>query len=237
MGCYCPASNGANACSAGACSADVYDALVSAGASARGLDVAAGLAHSGGNAEAYAGILRRFCAELDRREAEISRCLSAPDWKAYSAKLHAMRGLFATIGAGELSAAAARLEAAARGGDAETCRGETAAFCESMRGLGDFLRGTQAAPPRSPAPKTLASPAAIAGKLAELKCACLEGDSDAADAACAHLATLSLGESSRESDEALSEICSFADSLDYGAAAAKIDDFLQGKHLLNPMGI
>jgi len=199
--------------------------ILSALARVEGLDAGAGLFHAGGNGEAYAGILRRFCGEYERHEAAIRQYLCDMDWKAYSVKLHAMKGLFATIGAGALSAKAYRLELASKNGDTDVCRRETPEFCEAMRVFRESLCGTSVVPPRKSGPRTPVAPAVIAEKLAELKRACLEGDSDVADAVSACLSTLSLD---GKTNESLDAICALAELLDYDEVVKQIDALLPG---------
>ncbi|MCL2190876.1 MAG: Hpt domain-containing protein [Treponema sp.] len=189
-----------------------------------GLDAKAGLFYAGGNAETYAGSLRRFCAEFERHEATIGLCLADRNWKACSAKFHAMKGLFATIGAAPLSEKARGLELASKNGDADACERETPGFFGAMREFGESLRAALAVPPPGDRPGTLIDPAVVAEKLAGLRRACLEGDSDVADSVSADLGTLSLG---GESDGDLDEIRSLADSLDYDKAVEKIDSLLR----------
>ncbi|MCL2193398.1 MAG: Hpt domain-containing protein [Treponema sp.] len=203
---------------------------LSALALVEGLDAKIGLFYAGGSAVAYTGMLCRFCAEFERHEAAIVQHLAAQDWKAYSIKLHAMKGLFAAIGVAALSAKAYRLELASKSCDVDTCQKETPEFCDAMRRFKENLCATFIVPPREAGPRTLVEPAVLAEKLACLKRACLEGDSDIADAVSADLGTLSLDGGS---DEALDEIRSLADSLDYDEAAEKIDSLLQKLNLGN----
>ena len=191
-----------------------------AGPPIEGLDAAAGLFNSGGNEGTYAGTLRRFAADFERHGAEIARSLADGDLKAFSLKLHALKGLFATMGAAGLSASAHGLEIASRGGDAAACERDAPGFCAGMRALGEALRETPAAAPQKAVPKVAVGLDEAKRTLAALRAACLEGDCDAADAAAARLGAMS---PAAQCDGALDEIRALADSLDYGAAVEKID--------------
>ena len=197
-------------------------------AAVEGLDSGTGLFYAGGSAEAYRETLRRFCVEFERHESTIELCLADRNWKACSTKFHAMKGLFATIGAAGLSQRAHRLELAARNGDADICQRETPGFCAAMRGFGESLRATSIAPTSRDGPRTRVLPALLAEKLTALRRACLEGDSDVADAVSAELGALGLG---GETDGDLDEICSLADSLDYDVAAERIAALLRKLNL------
>ena len=200
------------------CPANDGDDLPAALGSVAGLDFAGGLLNSAGKADVYLGMLRRFVADSGRHEAAIRQSLASPDG---SVGLHAMKGLFATLGARDLCAKAGELELARKNGDADLCQRETRGFCLAVREFRDGLRRALPEPSPDDGPKIPVEPVAQAEKLAELRAACLQGDCDAADALSAQLWTFGIG-------GAVAEICCLADSLDYDLAAKKIDDLLGG---------
>ena len=208
------------------CPANDGDFLSTKLASVNGLDVKTGLFYAGGNEQAYAETLRRFCAEYERHQATIELCLADQNWKACSTKFHAMKGLLATIGATLLSEKAHTLELAAKNGDAGTCQRDTPGFCAEVRGFKESLCAISLVPPSDNGPRAFVLPAVLAEKLTLLRRACLEGDSDVADAVAAELGALSVG-GENDVDACLDEIRSLADSLDYGEAVKKIDALLQ----------
>ena len=191
-----------------------------------GFDTAAGLSHTRDNAAAYLGILRQFCNEYDGYEAEINQYLAAENWKDYAIKLHAMKGVFATIGMDSLSQWARKLELAAKSGDTATCKNETAGICRAMRAFIDRLAGTSLVTPEETGPRIKVEAAALEEKLAQLREACMKGDCDFADALAAEIAGMSLDP---ETDRVLAEVCSLAASLDYDAAIEKIHTVAWGK--------
>ena len=193
-------------------------------AAVEGLDAAVGLFHVGGNEEIYIGILRQFCRELASHEAAIDRHFVSEEWKHYTLKLHAMKGLFATIGMGALSQWAARLEHASRTGDTDSCRKETGNFCQAMHAFRKNLCESSLMDAPQTGPRVQTDTAVIAEKLGNLRDACLKGDCDQADAISAELKTMAVDP---ETDAALDEICNLSDSLDYDDAARKIDALLQ----------
>ena len=185
-----------------------------------GLDTAKGLFHVSGNKDAYLDILRSFCKEFDGHEAAVEQFLAAGDWKGYSIKFHSLKGLFAAIGMNELSQKAAGLETASKNGDTVTCRETNASVIQAMRSFRDSLYKTPLMDIPEAGPKTPIDPDALAGKLAELKKACLKGDCGVADRIAAELKIVTIDE---KYDSIIDKICSFTDSLDYEEAAQLID--------------
>jgi PAS domain S-box-containing protein len=202
---------------------DAFTALFAELADIEGLDTKSGLSHVGDNVPAYIGILRQFCTEFDGYVAEIRQYLADEDWKNYSIKVHAMKGIFATIGMDSLSKRAYKLELASKGGDVDTCKNETEDFYEAMYVFTEKLRKTSLTDTGEPVEKTVVEAGVLAEKLADLKSACLEGNIDAADVLAGELKTLSLGGENADTDRLLAEICSSAESLDYEETARKID--------------
>jgi len=177
---------------AGALAADAVEIAAALAGLAPALDAGAGLERAGGSAAAYSALLRGFCAAFAGHEKAIMQSLAAGDWNAWSIRLHGMKGLFAAMGADGLCARAAALEKALKGGGFGACKAETPGFCLAIRSLGEALLASPLAPPPK-APRARAEPAALIEKLAELKAACLQGDTAAADALSALLAGMTLG--------------------------------------------
>jgi len=109
------------------------------------LDVSAGLAYIGQNKESYIGILRYFSENCKTYISELNGAFNDENWKFYSIKAHALKGVLANIGAQNLSKWAAKLENASKNmiekkelKDADTiafeavCRNETGAFAKEL---------------------------------------------------------------------------------------------------------
>jgi HPt (histidine-containing phosphotransfer) domain-containing protein len=190
-------------------------------AEVEGLDTKVGLSHVGDNILAYIGILRQFCVEFDGYIEEIRRYLATEDWKNYSIKLHAMKGVLATIGMDTLSKWAYKLELASKGEGIETCKQETEAICEAMYGFKEKLRSTGLMDKGEPVEKTLVEGALLKERLEAMKDACQKGDSDRGDVIAEELARMSFNE---ETDKAIGEICLLAESLDYEEVIQKIEE-------------
>jgi CheY-like chemotaxis protein/HPt (histidine-containing phosphotransfer) domain-containing protein len=79
-----------------------------------GLDLGEGLAHIGGSRADYYRVLRQFCAGLDEGLAFIKADLEKSDWKDYTIRLHAYKGVFAILGQKQLSEWAKKLEFAGK---------------------------------------------------------------------------------------------------------------------------
>jgi CheY-like chemotaxis protein/two-component sensor histidine kinase len=183
------------------------------------LDVPAGLSHIGENRPAYVSILRQFCAEVDGYLEEIRRFLATEDWKEYSIRLHAMKGVFANIGvvstnseAPSLHEWALKLEIASKDGDTATCIAETEAIAEAMSQFRNKLLATSLMDKNAPKEKHSVTAEFISEKLSALRDACVNGDSDTADAITAELETAHVDD---ETDKVLAEIVQAVAALEY----------------------
>jgi HPt (histidine-containing phosphotransfer) domain-containing protein len=183
----------------------------------KGLDIEAGLEHLP-DTGAWFAILRQFREEYDGYEQEIKTALESENWKNYTIRVHAMKGVFGTIGVDFLFQWARKLEFASREGDYELCRQETSALCGAMRAFKTSLEKTSLIEEETVA-KSIAPSAQVKEKLTQLKDACMRGDSDEADEFAASLAEMSLNDAAL--DRRLDEICANARNLDYDVAIEK----------------
>ncbi|MDR0601536.1 MAG: Hpt domain-containing protein, partial [Treponema sp.] len=99
-----------------------------------GLDIATGLANTGGTEAGYRKVLSSFVQDVEDR---IKHIRVPPDPEkdslaAFTVHVHALKGAAGSIGATELSADAARLEAAGRSGDMELIQEQLPSFCERL---------------------------------------------------------------------------------------------------------
>jgi HPt (histidine-containing phosphotransfer) domain-containing protein len=183
-----------------------------------GLDVEDGVSHIGGSREGYHRILRQFCEGFDEGMATIRTALEKEDWKDYAIRLHAYKGVFATLGQKPLSEWARKLEFAGKAAETAVCAAETAPVIAAMTAFRDALLATTLFP-KDAAVKTKIAPEALAAKLAALSKACAAYKSTEASEIAATLANVSLDE---VTDTALSGILALVASLDYGEAVEKI---------------
>jgi len=86
---------------------------------ALGIDTAAGLLHTGGDADLYREVLLHFVRDRSACQQALADALAAQDWNAYRVSAHALKGAARTIGANELADAAYVLECAARDAQAQ----------------------------------------------------------------------------------------------------------------------
>ena len=89
-----------------------------------GIDPDTGLHYCQGDGELYRSLLADYCLEYPEKSAAVRRTFRVQDWKNYGIYVHALKSSSRMLGAGDLSAAAARLEAAANSGDGDTIRNE-----------------------------------------------------------------------------------------------------------------
>lgn len=83
----------------------------------RGLDAEEALAHAGGSAVLLTEILNDIGSAAHETANELRRSAEKQDYEQYRITAHSIKGLMATIGAREMSAAAKRHEYAARNGE------------------------------------------------------------------------------------------------------------------------
>lgn len=99
-----------------------------------GLDTAAGLRHCGA-AEAYLNSLRIYAETAEPNIAQIEAYRRAGDLGGVTTKVHALKSTSRAVGAAELGAFAARLEAASRAGDEQVLLAELDELLARCRAL------------------------------------------------------------------------------------------------------
>jgi CheY-like chemotaxis protein len=188
------------------------------------MDLVAGLSHVGHNEAAYIQMLRQFCVEFDGYVAEIKTFLARENWKEYSIRLHAMKGVFANIGADAISRQAYQLEYAAKNDDYARCQGQTAAFTGAMSAFKEKLLATSLMDEGPPVEKHRVEAAELAETLDSLQNACRQGLSDQADSLGEALEAMSVNP---ETGAQLEELRKLVASLDYDAAIRKAGEIMR----------
>jgi HPt (histidine-containing phosphotransfer) domain-containing protein len=174
----------------------------------------------GNNKTAYLQILRQFCAEYEGYISSIEQCLDEENWEDYTIKLHAMKGVFANIGADSISKWAYRLEYASRNGDYAKCRKESRSFIARMFEFKQRLLDTSLIAREEAAEKRQVEAAELLKTLEALREACGQGMSDEADSLAESLKETRFNE---EADPLIADICELIASLDYDLAIEKAE--------------
>jgi signal transduction histidine kinase/DNA-binding NarL/FixJ family response regulator/HPt (histidine-containing phosphotransfer) domain-containing protein len=187
------------------------------------MDITVGLSHVGNDYTTYAQILRQFCVELDTYIQGIRLFTAEKNWKEYSIRLHAMKGVFANIGADVLSKWAYSLEDASKNGNYAKCIEETEAFCEDMLRFREKLRTTSLMDKAEAKEKQQVDEMVLREKLDALANACKYGESSIADALATELEGLSFN---AEVDEHLIGICGLVASLDYDVVLEQLESLV-----------
>ena len=78
------------------------------------IDVETGLQYSAEMIEIYRDVLQTYCTSGEEKRAELAESFGAEDWKNYSAQVRSLQSESMTIGAGELSDLAKKIESAAK---------------------------------------------------------------------------------------------------------------------------
>ena len=100
------------------------------------IDIAKGLAMTGGRPEFYLQILKQYCKDAENRLPFIEK---TDDLHLFATHMHALKGASASIGAGGMSARAAEMEKAGKEGNIALINEKQAAFyTELTRLIGDI---------------------------------------------------------------------------------------------------
>jgi signal transduction histidine kinase/response regulator of citrate/malate metabolism/ABC-type amino acid transport substrate-binding protein len=182
------------------------------------LDMEAGLSHMADNRTVYIQILRQFCKELDRYLDDINTFLAAENWKEYTIKIHAMKGVFANMGVSSLAKWAYDLEFASKNNDYEKCVKQTESLCASMFNFREKLLETSLMETTGAAKKHDATGSELLAILEALDAACKAGESGKADALAEELKAASFNGAA---DALSAEIYDLVASLDYDQVLEK----------------
>ncbi len=116
-----------------------------------GFDVSRGLFHSQQDAALYRSLLREFANTAGEKMQVLQSDYEAGAWKDYAIRIHALKSSAATIGAAELSRAAARLEDAVLHERNTVLRQDHPAMLELCRRTADAIRDFRDDPDLFPA--------------------------------------------------------------------------------------
>ncbi|MDR2394535.1 MAG: response regulator [Treponema sp.] len=183
-----------------------------------GLDIGVGISHVGNEGGTYLAILRQFCKECAGYLEEIRRYMAEGDWKAYTIRLHGIKGVLANLGMEALAQWAYKLERASKEGAYGVCEGETEGICEELYWFREALEqrlGTG----EGEEERAEVSREVLVEKLEAIVEACKVGDSGEADRLAGELDRMR-HEGVR--DEELREISGLMASLDYDVVIEKI---------------
>ncbi|MDR0496474.1 MAG: response regulator [Treponema sp.] len=117
-------------------------------------NVKKGLSYTGQNRKSFFMALHQFSDNCNSYIDDLNTALKAEDFRNYSIKAHALKGVLAAFGVEKLSQWAAKLEKASKSGEEfspEICREESAGFCTALLAFREELnRRLPAKPPHSP---------------------------------------------------------------------------------------
>jgi HPt (histidine-containing phosphotransfer) domain-containing protein len=97
-----------------------------------GVDIEVGISNTGGTLDGYKRILGIFLQDAETRLPQIQTAYENADYEQYALLVHAIKGAFRIIGAGEAAAQAARTEEAARAQDVDALVKEHRPFVEQL---------------------------------------------------------------------------------------------------------
>jgi len=105
-----------------------------------GIDTAKGITITGGTVAAYRQVLSLFCKDVEDRLPVLQKAPDTGTLPAFVTQVHAIKGASASIGAQEISAIAAGLEAIGKAGDAAFIRESLPDFLKQLRELTENIR-------------------------------------------------------------------------------------------------
>ncbi|MDR2793575.1 MAG: response regulator [Treponema sp.] len=207
---------------------DADDAVLERLREIKGFAVDRGLLHLGNSKENYIKVLRQFCADFDEKKTAINAFLVRQDWQNYSIAMHALKGIFATIGMQSLADEAYKLETASKlivaadGNDAvnaDRCVKSTAPFCLHITEFHEQLSTALFSLPVEPeTPKTLMNVNNLLDRIKALGSACAAYKAKEINNIAKNLEHIT---HSKEIDGEIAEILALVKKIDYEEAAAK----------------
>lgn len=106
-----------------------------------GLNTGSALSYTMNDVKLYRELLNEYVNDESRKDAAITKAVSAADWENYGIVVHAIKSSSRTIGAGALSEQAGRLESAAKQENAETIQRENEGFMQKYREMVTAING------------------------------------------------------------------------------------------------
>ncbi|MDR3320962.1 MAG: response regulator [Synergistaceae bacterium] len=181
-----------------------------------GLDAAGAVSLMGSMAE-YVTVLKQVYSDLGKFVEDLMTFKERGDWANYAIKVHAVRGVMATIGVESVSKLARQLEAASKEGDYELCAGKNSELCEAVVKFRDALSGTSLmADSGASVEKKRVDAPSLMSELENMRTACDFGAMNDVNGSMARLRGMSLNE---EADAEVEKICNLAESFDYDEAS------------------
>jgi signal transduction histidine kinase/DNA-binding response OmpR family regulator/HPt (histidine-containing phosphotransfer) domain-containing protein len=197
------------------------------------IDLEDGLQHTGG-VPSYIKVVRQYCLGFRKSTLDLQSILEKNDLTAYHIKVHALKGVFATLGVKKLSEWAKKLELASADeenpdkGFSRICLEETRPFIDACTAFFDRLPsalktdGTE----KMPVENAKGGEAFFTQNLHELKKALETGHANSINELIAGLCKLSFGE---KMDGFIRELSRLSADFDYDVAIQKIKEFLDGR--------
>jgi CheY-like chemotaxis protein len=202
-----------------------------AGISLPGVDAERGINNVGGKAAEYKKFLSVFLKDARSRLTFFEGWRPGAEAHLFVTHVHALKSALATMGAGDLSAAAAELEEAGKRADTGIIAKKLPAFTGNLKTLCTAIAGTLAnAAAKNVAPHTggnvdVVNTAALKKTLTAIKSALESKDIESIDRFMDELEELSSGEQRRESFEKISD---HVLSGDYDLAVNALNAFFPG---------
>jgi signal transduction histidine kinase/CheY-like chemotaxis protein len=194
-----------------------------------GLNNKKGLALLQNNIRIYIEMLSEFADEYEDYVLELGE-LCETDIQRYSVKIHAVKGICASLGCETLRDWAYKLELASKDGDVELCKNENTVFCEELVRLGEALRLLGLTLREPEAAKTAVSRETLVKKLKALVDLCqgaMRGEIGAGGGAEKASTELSRMAYNNEVESDIRGICTHINMYDYDEAEKELEILLK----------
>ncbi|MDR1741426.1 MAG: response regulator [Synergistaceae bacterium] len=194
-----------------------------------GLDVDLGMEYSGGDAAIYVAVLRQMYGKVDAdlsKLEKLEQSLADGDIAEYAVKVHAMKGVFANIGAEALASSASKLEAMAK--HAAGLLSDTPPFVEAVKNFKTLLSATAigTVKEQEQEQEQEQNSNTLARVLNALRDACALCKGNEANAWAARLRRQAGGVKDAAVHARLLELAELAEAYEYDAAAEKADGLI-----------
>ena len=105
-----------------------------------GFDTKAAMTYCAGDASFYRELLDDYLNSRDEKIAELDKSFEAEDWKDYCTRIHALKSVSRTIGAGGIGERAYDLEMASKEGNAEFVKDNYPDFKKAYFAVTELIR-------------------------------------------------------------------------------------------------
>jgi CheY-like chemotaxis protein len=170
-----------------------------------GIDIKAGISMTGGTVALYRQVLNLFCKDAEERLPVLQNAPDPDGLPGFITQVHALKSASASIGAAEVSATAAELEAAGKAADMDFIREHLPGFVRALAELSEGIQAWENSAKENDAPDGEHDHAAVTGLLNELAAALESENAGDIDRILDEFSTQALNAQTKEAVEKISD--------------------------------